>query len=77
MIDFEVLSVNNLEKVEPHKRPTLLETENFCFKNEVFSFQVAYCHHKYSLILHRCTWEIESDIKDYISALKKDIHYRG
>ena len=67
MVEFEVLSVNNLEKVEPHKRPTLLESENFCFKNEIFSFQVAYCHHKYSLILHRCTWEIESDIKDFIT----------
>lgn len=67
MKDFEVLGVSSLQKVQPHERPTLLESENICFKNEVFSFQVAYYHHLYSLLLHRCTWEIESDIKEYIT----------
>ena len=67
MNNFEVLCVSSLEKVQPHEKPTLLENQNRCFANEVFSFQLAYCHHEMSLLLNRCTWEIESDIKEYIS----------
>ncbi|MBQ7373272.1 MAG: DUF4091 domain-containing protein [Clostridia bacterium] len=66
MKEFEVLSVSSLQKVLPHETPSLKEDQNVCFKNEVFSFQVAYYHNLYSLILHRCTWEIESDIKEFI-----------
>ncbi len=67
MKDFEVVSVSSLEKVLPSIRPTLLENENTCFKNEVFSFQAAYCHHTSYLLLHRCTWEVEGSLKDYIT----------
>ena len=67
MKEFEVLNVSSLQKVIPIDIPTLIENENFCFRNEIFSFQVAYYHDLYSLILHRCTWEVESDIKDYIT----------
>lgn len=67
MSNFQVLCVNSLEKVQPHEKPTLLENKNFCFQNEIFSFQIAYCHQEYALILHRCIWEIESDIKNCIS----------
>ena len=67
MKEFEVLSVSSLQKVQPHERPTLLESENVCFKNEKFAFQVAYYHHLYALILHRCTWEVESDIQENIT----------
>ena len=67
MSNFEVFCVNSLQKVQPHEKPILVESENVCFQNENFSFQIAYCHHEYSMILHRCTWEIESEINEYIS----------
>ena len=67
MNEFEVLSLSSLQKVQPHERPTLLESENVCFKNEIFSFQIAYYHDLRALLLHRCTWEIESDIKEYVT----------
>ena len=67
MKEFEILSVSSLEKVQPHEKPTLLESENVCFKNEIFSFQIAYYRDVDCLLLHRCTWEIESDIKDCIT----------
>ena len=40
--DFEILPVSSLEKVYGKKRPQLFESENTMFKNERFSFQVAY-----------------------------------
>ena len=67
MNNFEVFCVSSLEKVQPHVKPTLAENKNRCFENEVFSFQLAYCHHETSLILNRCTWEIESELGEYIS----------
>ena len=45
----------------------MLETENACFSNEVFSFQVAYCHHTQDLLLHRCTFKVESALREYIT----------
>lgn len=67
MSKFEVFCVSSLQKVQPHERPVLAENANFCFQNEIFSFQIAYCHHEYALLLNRCTWEIESDISEYLS----------
>lgn len=67
MGNFEILNVNSLQKVVPHERPNLIENQNFCFTNEVFAYQVAYCHHERAFILQRCSWEVESDIKDFIS----------
>lgn len=67
MGNFEILTVNSLEKVLPSQRPRLIETENTCFSNEVFSFQVAYCHHTQDLLLHRCTFKVESDLREYIT----------
>ena len=67
MSNFEVITVNSLEKVIPSQKPQLIERENSCFSNEVFSFQVAYCHHTQDLLLQRCTFKVESDLCDYIT----------
>lgn len=67
MSNFEVITVNSLEKVIPSQKPQLIERENTCFSNEVFSFQVAYCHHTQDLLLQRCTFKVESDLCEYIT----------
>ena len=67
MNNLEVISVSSLEKVIPSKRPELLEKENSCFQNEIFSFQIAYFHHTDYLLLHRCTWKVEGDLKEFIT----------
>lgn len=67
MSDFEIITVNSLEKVIPSQKPQLIETENTCFSNEVFSFQVAYSHHTQDLLLQRCTYKVESDLCEYIT----------
>ena len=67
MSDFELLTVSSLEKIIPSNRPILLESENVCFSNEVVAFQIAYCHHTQDLILQRCAFFVEGDLKDYIT----------
>lgn len=67
MSNFELLTVNSLEKVMPSQRPQLLEVENTCFRNEIFAFQVAYCHHERDLLLHRCTFKVEGDLQEYVT----------
>lgn len=66
MGDFELLTVSSIEKVMPANKPILLENENICFCNEVFAFQVAYCHHTQDLLLQRCTFKVKSDLQAYI-----------
>lgn len=61
----ETLTISSLEKVFSTIRPTLLETEGFCFQNEVASFQVAYIRKDYDAEMYNCTFEVVGDLKKY------------
>ena len=64
--DFEIFTVSSLEKVMPGKRPELVEYENSCFKNEVFSFQVAFRHTKTELLLQNCGWRVSGELASFV-----------
>lgn len=67
MKEFEIFTVSSLEKVFPGTRPCLFESENECFINETFSFQVAYKTSGTEMFLQYCSFEAESDIKEFIN----------
>lgn len=66
MDKFECFGVSSLEKVFAQRRPQMQESENVCFSNETFSFQIAYCNHGIDPILQRGSWEIESTLRDFV-----------
>ncbi len=59
-------TISCLEKILPNKSPSLIEKENYCLKNEVFSFQVAYYNANREWFSSFCNLIIDSDIKDFI-----------
>lgn len=66
MNDFEIYTVSSLQKVMPGERPELFENENTCFRNETFSFQVAFRNAQTQLLLQNCTWKTDSGINGHI-----------
>ena len=67
MSQMEVITVGSLEKVMPSVRPVLTEKENTCFRNQTFSFQVAYCEQERESFLKNCFWEVEGPLKEYVT----------
>ncbi|MBO4572528.1 MAG: DUF4091 domain-containing protein [Clostridia bacterium] len=63
--EFKIMTISSLEKLLPDKTPELAETENTCFTNEVFNYQIAY-YSDNLLMLQDCRWEIVSDIVSFI-----------
>lgn len=67
MQEFELFPVSSLEKIFSGVRPSLYENENSCFRNEVFSFQVAYRMNGSESFLQYCTWEVTGPLQDFIA----------
>ena len=66
MKGFECFTVSCLEKIFPNRVPEFRETQNVCFSNEIFSFQVAFFDSTHDFLLQRGHWHIEGTLKDFV-----------